>query len=806
MLQHLKYALRQLVKRPGFTTVVVLTVALGIGATTAIFSVVNALLLRQLPVHEPERLVSVQERTEDGGFKSAYSLPEYLEYRDRAEAADVAAHHLSDIMLNTGEATSAELALDVSGNYFRVLGIQPARGRFFAEDEARAPGAASVVVISYDLWQSALGGAADVIGRTVVVNSHPLTVIGVAPAGFHGTFLGARPRVWLPIGLYQRFHPERPIAVWGRSTWLQLFGRVAEGVTTQQAEAGLAAVALQLAEEHEYWEGEAPVGVRLRRFSALPPSMRDPIRGFVTLLLVTAGVVLAIAGVNVAGMLLARGADRGREMAIRLALGARRRRLVTQLLVESVTLAVLGGLGGLVLASWLTDVLAAVQPPGAGSFRLDLALDARVLAFAVGVSVVTGIAFGLIPALAATRRSVNETLKNNAVGPRRQRLRGVMVAGQLALSLVLLMTAGLFVRTLQSALNTQHGFDPENVLAIELNLGLNDYDEASGRAFYAQLLERVRALPNAESAALARLVPLGLSWDQTRARIPGVDPPPGQSGFIVGSNVVSPGYFATLRMPLLEGREFTARDREGEVSAIIINETFARRFWPGESPIGRQIRFGGGDAEIVGVVPAGKYRSYSEDPTLVAYRPFDQAYGHEMILHVRVRGSMAALMGSIQSEIRAIDPNVAPISVTTVEDVLGSSLFPQRLAAGLVGGFGLTGLVLAAVGVFGLLSFMVAQRSREIGLRMALGARHGDVLKLVLGRGLALVAVGAGVGLVLALFATRFVRSLLVNVSPTDPVTIATVVGLLALVALIAAWLPARRAARVHPMDALRYE
>jgi predicted permease len=806
VLQDIRYALRQLRARPGFAAAAILTLALGIGPTTAIFSVVNALLLRQLPVAAPERLVSIQERTEGGWFKFSHSLPEYLEYRERAaDVAEIAAHHLSDIMLNTGEATSAEVALDVSGNYFEVLDIRPAVGRLFTEAEAGGPGAASVAIISYALWQNELGGDSDVVGRTIVVNSQPVTVIGVAPAGFHGTLIGARPAAWLPASLYDRLHHAGDPYRWGRMMLFQLFARLGPDVSRPQAAARLTAIARQLAQDHEYWEGAAPVGVRLREFSIVPPSMRDAIRSSVSLLLITAGFVLAIAAANVAGMLLARSVDRGREIAIRVALGARRRRVLMQLILESITLALLGGVFGLLLAAWLTDLLATLRPPRAEGFQLDLGLDTRVLAFAMAVTVATGLAFGIAPAAYAVRRNVNETLKE-ATDPRRMRLRGAMVVGQLAVSLVLLVTAGLFVRTLQSALSTRHEFDPENVLAVELDLRLNDYDEPRGRAFYARLLERVRALPGAESAALAEVVPLGFMWQERAVSIPGFDPPPDQPGFAVGYNVVSPEYFQTLRMPLTEGRAFDQSDRRGRSRVVIINETFARRFWPNESPVGRWIEFARRPAEIVGVVPAGRYRAFDEEPTPYAYVPFGQEYHERMWLHVRGRRDLPKLMAAIRQEIRTLDPNVAPVSGMTVEDILGSSLFPQRLAAGLVGGFGMISLILTAVGVFGLLSFTVVQRTREIGLRMALGAKQGDVVRLVLRRGFALVAIGAAAGLVVALLATRLVRGLLVNVSPADPVTLIAVVGLLAMVALVAAWVPARRAARVDPMVALRAE
>lgn len=804
----LRYAFRSFRKRPGFVGVVVLTLGLGIGATTAIFSVVNAILLRPLPVRDPERLVNIQEQTEQGRLTSSVSLPEFLEYRERSSGVtDVAAHHLSDITLNTGAQAGVTLALDVSANYFDVLGIQPALGRFFSEDEARGPGAATVVVISYDLWQSELGGDASVLGRTIHINGQPLTIIGVTPRGFHGTMLGARPRVWLPAGLYDRLQARRDVYTWGWHTWLQLFGRLDPGVELEQAEARFTAIARQVAATHEYPSvGQAPTAMRVRPFSALPSRIRDGARGFVALLFGTAALVLAIATVNVAGMLLARGADRGREMAIRLALGARRRRLIGQLMIESVALALAGGMAGLVLAVWLTDLLAAVPPPFAGPFQLDLSIDMSVLLFAALVSVGTGALVGLAPAFHATRRDVSETLKDGGTHPRRSRLRSIMVAAQLALSLVLLVAARLLARTLQLALNIDHGFDPRGVVAMELNLRLNGYDAGRGRALYDGLLERVRALPEAEGAALAEVVPLGSSRQQTPVRVPGFEPPPGEPGFWVGYNVVSPEYFETVRMPILSGRGFTEADRDGRQPVLVINETCARRFWRDESPIGKRVERAGVEAEIVGVVPDGKYRSFSEEPTAFAYVPFAQEYAQAMWLHVRARGDMAGLVAGIRGELRALDPNVAPIVVTTLEDVLGSSLFPQQLAAVLIGGFGLVGLSLAAVGMFGLLSFVVAQRTREIGLRMALGARQGDVVRLVLTDGVKLLGGGAAIGLVAALATTHVLRGLLHGVSPTDPVTLLVVVALLAGAALAAAFLPARRAARVDPMTALRYE
>ena len=802
----LRFALRQLRRRPGYALTTVLTLSLGIGATTTVFSVVNALLIRPLPVADPERLVNVIEVRETGSPRFSWSLPEYLAYRDAAGSlSGLAVHHVSDITLAiSGEATVG-LGMDVSGNYFDVLGVRPAAGRFFGEDEARAPGAAPVAVISYDVWQSRFGGDPDAVGQTLKVNGHQLTVIGVVPRGFHGAMLGARPSVWLPIGLQELFWPDRNLSGWGNSSWLSPIGRLAPGVTREAAEAALTVTARQLAASHDYPDGRPPSAIRLRTFTGVPPALHDGIVGFTRLLLATAGLVLLIAAVNVAGMFLARAMARRREIAVRLAVGATRPQVSRQLVVESVVLALLGGAGSVLVAVWTGGLLEKVRVPGAGSFVLEMTPDARVLGFAAAVSFLTGILCGLAPAIQVTGRGLFDALREGArAGSGRGRLRSVLVAAQIALSMVLLVAAGLFVRTLRTSLATDHGFDPSGVLAVELNLRLSGHDETRGRAFYAELLERLEGAPEVESAALASIVPLGLGWDQTRAQVPGHESPD-ESGFVVGFNLVTPGYFHTLDMPLLAGRPLAEEDRAGP-AVIVVNQTFARRFWPDGTAVGRIVRFDGAETQIVGVVPDGKYQSFSEAPTLYAYAPSARVYRAEMYLHVRGAGELAPTVAAVRRELHRLDPDVAPISVAPLEGVLGSSLLPQRLAAVLIGAFGGLGLILAAVGVFGVLSFRVVQRTQEIGVRVALGARRRDVLALVLRDGLRLLLIGLAVGVTGALLTTRLFAGLLHGLSPTDPVTFVAVPALLAIVVVLAAYLPARRAARIDPMEALRYE
>jgi putative ABC transport system permease protein len=805
--QDLRYGVRILMKQPGFTLVAVITLALGIGANAAIFSLVNSVLLRPLAVAQPEQLVRI-----GNGIS-------YPNFRDLAEGAQgfsaVAAHSPVQLNLGQGEAMVRVFGEFVTGNFFPVLGVGPTLGRTFGAETDNAPGAHPVAVVSYGLWRRHFGGDRGVIGQMIALNGRQFTVIGIMPDGFHGTWpLGWAPEIWVPVTMQPQLLPGADRFGDRSNAWLQVFGRLKPGVSPEQAQAAVGIASRRLAESYPRENGG------LERTEVYPvsevrgASFLQVIPVFLGLVMVIAGLVLLIACANVANLLLARALLRRQEVAIRLALGASRWRLIRQFLTESVLLALAGGAAGCLLAFWLTNMLRSFRPPTPVPIEINATLDARVLGFTLAVSVLSGLLFGLAPAWHASRPDLTPMLKDDRLtgGGRKARfsLRNLLVISQVAVSLVLLICAGLFIRSLQHAQNIDPGFAAERLLTVSLDLEPGGYDEARGMAFYQQLLDRVERVPGVQSASLGEIIPLMISRKSGDVAIEGQEAPDGNYPE-VDNNAVGPRYFETMGIPIIAGREFDRREAPGTTSVVIINETMARRFWPGQSPLGRRLRFvGRGNTfspyfEIVGVARDSKYRTAGEDPKPFFYTPALQNYGQQTVLHVRTVGEPDSMRRAVRESILALDKALL-IEVVEMRENIAMGLLPARVAAAALGLFGLLGLSLAVVGIYGVISTVASQRRGEIGLRMALGARPRDIFRLVVGQGLKLTLIGVVLGGAVALALTRVLAGLLTGVSATDPLTFLAVPLLLMIVALLACWLPARRAAQVDPMVALRCE
>jgi predicted permease len=696
----------------------------------------------------------------------------------------------------------------VSGNYFEVLGVQPFLGRYFAPEEDKTPGSHPVAVISYGYWQKRFASDRGIVGQAMTLNGHVFTVIGVAPKGFSGTEVAYAPELFVPMMMAREVEPG--------SDWLEsrdgdnlfVVGRLKPGVTPAQAESVLKAITLQLGKEYPQ-ENEGR-GVALLTPGLFIPDIRNSVISFSGVLMGVVGLVLLLACVNLANLLLARATERRKELAIRLAVGASRARIIRQLVTESVLLSLAGGLGGLLLAAWINGLVAAIKLPTDIALVFDLRLDWRVLAFALAVSLATGIFFSLLPALQSSNPELVPALKAEAsmAGFRRSRLRNALVVVQVALSLVLLVCAGLVVRSLQVAQRTRPGFTPENAVALSFDLGLQGYPEDKGRAFQRQLIERTQSVAGVRSVALTSVIPLTLDYSYTSIYVEGQSVTGSSELPVAVPNQISPNYFRTMEIPL-RGRDFTERDDKVESRVAIVNETFARRFFPGRDAIGRRFNFSGPDKpywEVIGVAGDGKYNSLSEDPKAAFYRPLLREYSTNATLVARTAGDPQSALAALRNALQRLDPTLPLYNVQTLSEHMSVPLFPFRMAATVLGSFGVLAIVLAAIGIYGVMSYVVAGRTREIGVRIALGAARRDVLLLIIRQGMTLAVIGLGIGLVIAFGVVQLLPKLLFGVRPIDPLTFAGVSLLLALVAALACYIPARRATKVDPLVALRYE
>ena len=804
LLQDIRYGLRMLLKKPGFTAVAVIALALGIGANSAIFSVVNTVLLRPLPFNEAERLVRVYVTDAKRGIRRYPTS--YLNFADWREQNRVfehlAAYSSASATLAGGDIPELAEGVGSSADLFSVLGAQPALGRVFTRDEER-PGGSHVVVLSHGLWQRRFGSDPKIIGQQILFDGESTTVIGVMPPGFSFPLDQAQTEFWIPLDPKTQLNAERG------ANYLGVIGRLKPGASVQQAQAEMEAIARRL--EQEYPQKNTGRSVNL---VSMYEDVVGEIRPALLVLLGAVSFVLLIACANVANLLLARAASREKEMAIRTALGASRWRVMRQLLTESLLLSLLGGSLGLLLALWGIDLLSAAIPDNIPRVK-EIGLDLRVLGFTMGVSILTGLMFGLAPALRASQTDLNESLKEGGRGSteglRRNRTRSLLVISEVALSLVLLIGAGLLIKSFAYLREIKPGFNPHNVLTASVSLPIVKYPEEQQQAtFFQQTLERAAALPGVQSVAVVDPLPMSGNLAMTIFKIEGRPPlAPGEQ-LAANSRAISADYLRAMGIPLLKGRALTERDSKDAPKVMLINETLAQRFFPGEDPIGKRVTptiapdF---TAEIVGIVGDAKHRSLDKEAGPEYYVSYLQAPSSYMSLVARTEVSdPTQLISALRGAVLQVDKDQPLSEIRTMEQLLANSVAKQRFNMFLLGIFAAVALLLAAVGIFGVMNYSVTRRTHEIGIRIALGAQSRDVLKLVMGQGMILTVIGVALGLAGAFAATRVMSSLLYGVSVTDPVTFTGVSLLLAGVALLACYLPARRATKVDPMIALRYE
>jgi len=807
-LQDLRYGLRMLAAHPGFTAVAVVSLAVGIGANTAMFSLADAILLRPLPVERPGEVLRILSTTKEDASGNVSYL-DFVDFRSQSKTLrGLVAWSQILVGFRAHSATAAQVKLGsvVTTDFFDVLGVRLALGRGFRTDEDQQP----VAVVSHALWQSQLASDPAVIGRHIRLSNLDFTVIGVAPETFLGLHQFVHEEMYVPMGMWLRLSnaDKNPIERRDHRN-LTVYGRLQPGRTARDAQVELAAIARNL--EQAYSDTN-----RGRSIVALPEidarkRMDSELAPLVALLLSVAGLVLIIACANVASLLLSRARSRSREIAIRLAIGAGRARLLRQFLTESLLLATLGGAAGLVMALACMQFLSSIRMPTAFPISLVVQLDARVLAFCAAASVASGLIFGFAPALQMLKTDLTGTLKAGdlAVSGRRRRFhaRNLLVIGQVTVSTVLLVAAGLLVKDFFQTLDFRPGFRTDHILLMSLDPAAANYDEQQTRDFYKQLLAHIKALPGVRSATLGQNVPLGVSHSIRTVTIEGFETQRDQQGFQLFFNTIDENYLATMKIPLVGGRNFDSRDSASSPPVVVINQTMAQRYWPNRPALGGRIHIEEKTFQVIGIVRDMKYNDLSEPPMPFFFLPFSQHYTPPMTLHVETAGDPAAFAAPVIAEIRRLDPEQPVQEVMTLHQFFQEgALFENRLMAQLVTSIGLFGLLLATIGLYGVIAYSVSRRTREIGIRMAIGAGRGEVLRLVLRQGAMLTLIGVALGSGLALLLSPVLRSQLVGVNPRDPVVFLAVPLLLSTISLLACYAPARRAAQTHPLGALRQE
>ena len=809
--QDVRYSLRMIAKAPGYAAIAILTLALGIGANTTIFSWINSTLLNPIPgLASPNEVVALSlGRGTDNPFPFTY--PDFESMRDGQQSfVGITAANIAPMSLTGKGKPERVWGMVASANYFDLLGVRPILGRGFLPDEDTKPGGAPVAVISYRLWQTHLGANPDVVGQTLEINQHPYTIVGVAPAVFQGSQTGLRSEIWIPIMMEEQLMPQGDLLHDHHYFWLTALGRLKPGVRPEQAQEEmtlrLKREAKNYPEEHK---GHDSVSVY--------PLWRNPfganqfLSTLLPMLMTIAGLVLLLACANVANLMLVRSVARRREIAIRLSLGANRWRLVRQLLVESLILALAGGLVAFAITLWSAGTFMKFVPKTDFPISLGMRVDHTVLLATIVISVLTGVIFGILPALRASGEAPIAVLKEDtgsaSGGMRKARLASALVVAQISLSLLLLICAGLFIRSFMSAQQINPGFNPHNVLIATYDLFTGGYSEASGVEFDRQLVAKLEAQPGIQSVALSSRVPLGFGGGSTA-----VNP----QGYVSQANesmetqvaIVTPNYFQTLQIPLVKGRDFTPQDTKSSQRVVIVSETFVNRYWPNQEALGKQLN---SDLThewftVIGVARDSKVNGLNEKPAPFLYLPQYQVYRATMIVLARTNGDPLAAGKTVEKTIHELNADLVVFDITSLDLREQIASFGQRVAGTFVGAFGLLALLLAAVGIYGVTSYTTRQRTHEIGIRMTLGASKRDVLRLVLGHGLRLTLIGVALGLAASFALTRFLTSLLLGVTSTDALTFSSVALLLCAVALFACFIPARRAMRVDPMVALRYE